>query len=671
MKFTRLPFSVRPMSRDKADTLLLLFSCSLVLALHVAHLPLWIPLLSMTLLVWRAWITFHGNRMPSNWLLVPLAFIAMALVLSVYKTIFNRDAGVAMLVLLVSFKLLEMRAKQDLFSVVFVSFFLILSHFFYSQSIFTATMTLIAVIALLTTQLSFQYTGLVPPLKQRLGLGLRILALALPLTLLLFFLFPRVKGPLWGVAQVQSMSQTGLSETMSPGNISNLAQSDDVAFRVKFIDPPPPKSKLYWRGIVLGTFDGRTWLPPQQRPNTDHNITLRTRSAALRHEVTLEPNGRRWLFALELPQAVPELANNPAGFSPDLQLLASNEITERVRYDVASFVDFDLQVNAPKEGLRHWLQLPREFNPNTQRFADDLRTQFQDDTALINATLQFFHNEKFSYTLQPPLLGQHTVDEFLFSTRAGFCEHYASSFVVLMRAAGIPARVITGYQGGEINPVDGFMSVRQSDAHAWAEVWLENRGWVRIDPTAAVSPDRIEKNLNAVIPRPILGGLMQLNIGENDLLSRARISWEAINNVWNQQVLNYTSEKQKKLLNSLGFQDADWRTLIGLLFALGSIVMAMIVYPLIKHRQKIDPLKRLYLSLCALMAQHGLPREQHEGPRSYAHRLSAYNSPLTSDKKIAVSQFLLLYESLQYGSVRDKSFSTQLHQLKSLLSQCR
>lgn len=668
-KIIPLPMQSRPMSRDKADTLLLMAACVLVLAPHVAHLPAWISITSAAILAWRGWVTFRGNRMPARMILLPVTVLTMAAVYWNFKTFFGRDSGVAMLVLLLVFKLLEMRAKRDLFVVIYVSFFLMLTNFFYSQSIFTAAMMVAAVFAILTTQLSFQYTGVVPSLKKRMRLAGLILGLALPLTAILFFLFPRIQGPLWGLPSDAFSGKSGLSDTMAPGNISNLALSDDIAFRVKFIDPPPPKSKLYWRGIVLGNYDGRTWTQLVQRGKP--LINLHTRGTLLRYQVTQEPNGRRWLFALELPIAAPEIPGKTAGFSHDMQLLTDTPISERIRYDVGSIIDFDLQADETPISLRKWLELPPSFNPNTLEFAVTLRRQFADDTQVINEVLKFFREKNFRYTLEPPPLGRNAVDDFLFSTQAGFCEHYASAFVVLMRALDIPARVVTGYQGGEINAVDGFMTVRQSDAHAWAEVWLENRGWVRFDPTAAVAPERIEQNLARVIPRTTLGGLINVDIGTNSLISRMRLNWDAATNSWNQLILNYNPDRQRNLLRTLGFDDPDWSTLIMLMLILGSAVMAAITIPLLMNRTRIDPVDALYAALCIQMAKRGMTRAKHEGPRAYGARLAADDSPLPPDKKAAVSRFIQTYEKVRYANVDQHSTSTIITQLKSLLSQCR
>lgn len=662
--------TTRPMSRAKADTLLLLFACGLILAPHALHLPLWITGICLTLMVWRGWITFRGNRMPPRWLLLPIAVLAMGGVYLTYRTFFGQEAGVAMLVLLLTFKLLEMHAGRDLFVVVFLSFFLLLTTFFYSQTIATALLTVATVITMLTAQLSFQYAEAIPALGKRLKLGATIFALAAPLTVVLFVLFPRIQGPLWGMPADANASRSGLSDNMSPGNISKLALSQEVAFRVKFTDPAPDNSKLYWRGIVLGEYDGRTWTKRPSRDQANQKIMWTPRGTPVRYQVTQEPNTRPWLFALELPEAAPLLQNNRTGITPDFQLISERPISARVRYDVTSYLDYDLQANQTRASLQEWLELPASYNPNTMMFAAELRKQTDDDLTAVNNVLKFFRQEKFSYTLQPPLLGRNGIDEFLFSTRAGFCEHYAGAFVVMMRAMDIPARVVTGYQGGQMNPVDGFMTVRQSDAHAWAEVWIANRGWIRVDPTAAVAPERINRSGATTNDLPF-GGLINMNVGANSWLSKIRFAWDATNNGWNQWVLNYTPDRQKSLLQSLGFGNIDWRTMTALMFAIGGVLTLLIALPLLANRRKIDPLDAAYIKLVKQMAQRGYPRDAHEGPRSYSVRLLASASKLTQEQKRAIKNFLIIYEAARYRPLEKSALPDVLSKLTSLLKKSR
>lgn len=682
---------MQTLPRDKSDTLLLLSACAMVLAPHFLHLSWWTSLICGGMLLWRTWITLRGQRLPPLWLLLPLAALTMAAVYVEYRTLLGRDAGVAMLALLLTFKLLEMRARRDLFVVLLLSFFLLLTGFFYSQTILSLLWMMATLLLILTAQLSFQYTGIVPPLKQRLRLGAMILAMALPLTLILFLLFPRIQGPLWGLPGDAHGGRTGLSDSMAPGNIAQLALSDDIAFRVNFIDAPPAPAKLYWRGAVLNDFDGRTWTqgrvgytavdtaPPIQTVTSPNQSPSRV--TTVRQQITMEANGQRWLFALETPESAPILEAIPVRMTTDHQIRAARAINERIRYDVISNLKPAPSDPISTSGMRQALALPNDFNPRTREFAADLRKKWPDDSALVNAVLSFFRHEKFSYTLEPPLLGKDSVDDFLFSSRAGFCEHYASSFVVLMRAAGIPARVVTGYQGGEINPVDGMMTVRQSDAHAWAEVWLPPRGWVRVDPTAAVAPERIETQLSNLLPRSFFGNLLGAAPGQanwwsglNHSAALLRANWEALGNGWSQWVLNYTPARQMGLMRWLGFDELDWRSLIILMLTIGTVAAGSVTLPLLLARHKSKPLDTIYASLCAQLARRGIARNKHEGPETYGRRLCASDSPLSPSAKIAVKRFMALYEALQYGAdygPDNKPPALLMTQLKLLLSQCR
>jgi len=637
-------------SRDKQDTLLLLASTVLVLLPHTAHLPAWVTLLCGATLVWRAALTLLGRRMPATLLLAPLAIVSMVGVLQTYGTVLGRDAGVAMLVLLVAFKMLEMHARRDLFVVVFLCFFLVLTNFFYSQSIGTAVLMLVSIAALLSTQLSFQLTGAVPKLATRLLMGVKILALAVPLAALGFVLFPRVEGPLWGLPDDAHAGRTGLSDTMAPGQMSNLAQSDDPAFRVRFDGPLPAQPQLYWRGPVLGAYDGRTWtrVTPRLRHGAQStSLSIAVRGKPLRYEVTLEPSNARWLFALEMPQALPQLSDGAASVSTELEIQAASAVRERVRYELASYVDFSLQAGPSLDNAYQWLLLPYGRNPRALAAGQQLRREFPDPVARVQAVLRQFASEGYVYTLEPPLLGQDAVDEFLYRTRAGFCEHYAGAFTVLMRAAGIPARVVTGYQGGELNPIDGYLTVRQSDAHAWSEVWLPQRGWVRVDPTAAVSPDRVRGSLARALPAPApfgfegLGRLMQPD--PDSMLAKVRYALGAANNGWNQWVLNYSPQRQQALLQNLQEGLFTWRSAALLAAACTLLLMA----GKFARQRRSDPVDRLYSSLCQRLGQLGLPRAPDEGPTAYAARIDA--AALAPEPKAAAGEFLRRYSAWRYG----------------------
>jgi transglutaminase-like putative cysteine protease len=662
----RLP----PLARDKADTLLLLASSLLVLAPHAAHLPAWVSLLCLATLGWRAAITLLGRRMPPSLLLMPVAGLAMVGVLHTYHTLLGRDAGVAMLVLLVAFKMLEMHARRDLYVVVFLCLFLALTNFFYSQSIGTALVMLVSVGALLATLISFQYTGAVPPLRARLLLGARMLAFAAPLAAALFVVFPRVQGPLWGMPS-DAAGHSGLSDKMAPGQLSHLAQSEDVAFRVRFAGRPPPQSELYWRGPVLGLFDGTTWTRVPARARGGHRrqqLALAVHGEPVRYEVTLEPSDTRWLFALEMPEQLPEISQNLSFVSAELEFTTAYPIEARVRYDLASYLRFNLQGTAREDGLDAWLQLPPGGNPQARAAGERLRGE-TDPAKRAAAVLRQFGREHYIYTLDPPLLGADSVDEFLYGTRAGFCEHFSGAFVFLMRAAGVPARVVTGYQGGELNPVDGYVTVRQSDAHAWAEVWLGRRGWVRVDPTAAVAPERVRRGLaQAIPPRPPfgiegLGRLMGLGGDGDSLLARLRFTLGAINNGWNQWVLNYTPERQHGLLDRLQSALLDWRN-AALLVLGGALLCALRLLRKLRGR---DPVDALYSALCKRLGELGLPRAPHEGPSAYAARIAG--AGLEPRQAAAAAEFLRRYSAWRYA--RNRPDAALAATLKRLLLQLR
>ena len=664
-----------PLSRDKADTMLLLASALLVLAPHAAHLPLWVSALCAVTLLWRALITLRGRRMPPSLVLLPIAAGAMIGVQFSYDTLLGKDAGVAMLVLLVAFKMLEMHARRDLYVVIFLCFFLVLTNFFYAQGIGTALLMVASVLLLLTAQMSFAFTGAVPPLRTRLGMAARTLAFAAPLAALLFVVFPRIQGPLWGMPGDSGSGKSGLSEQMAPGQMSNLALSEEPAFRVRFFGHAPDKAQLYWRGPVLDVFDGLTWSRGQGRVS-GRNLHLAVGEPAHDYEVTLEPSQSRWVFALEMAGELPEVPGHQVRLSSQFELTSDAPLDARLRYRASSHTDYALQRGEQLENAERWLLLPYGFNPRALAEGRALRRLSEPSERLL-AVLRHFRDEPFSYTLEPPLLGRHTVDEFMYGTRAGFCEHYAGAFVFLMRAAGVPARVVTGYQGGEINPLDGFMTVRQSDAHAWAEVWIAGRGWMRIDPTAAVAPERIQRGLGASVPRPAPFGIDALRgmnpfAGEGHAwLARLRDAVNAANNGWNQWVLNYTPERQRDVVQGLQDKLFGWPFAVLLTLACATLLIVRFL----RRRREIDPVDALYSTLCKRLGQAGLARAADESPSAYAARLALDSNAtvpagkLAPQARAAALEFLRRYSAWRYAPPNaDPRFTATL---KKLLSQVR
>jgi transglutaminase-like putative cysteine protease len=665
---------LRQLPRDKADTLLLLAAALMVLAPHFGHLPLWTSGAVCAILLWRAVLTWRGRRMPSFWILLPASLAAMAGVYASYRSLLGRDPGVAMLALLLAFKLLEMRARRDLFVVVFLGFFVLLTNFFYSQSIPTALFMVATLIVLLTALQTFQYTGAVPPLAQRLRTSGRIFLLAAPLAVLLFVAFPRIQGPLWGMPGDANSGRTGLSDSMAPGTLASLAQSDDVALRVRFIDPAPAQHLLYWRSIVLGDYDGRTWTRvPRRRGPQRQDIAVAMRGQPVRQEITMEASGQRWLSVLELAGPRVDMPGFRVRDSEEMEYFTANPVDRRARYTATSYPDYALQRDAEPQTLARWLELPAGFNPRTLALARQLRQSDPRATAaqLSDQVLAKFRRESFSYTLQPPLGARDLVDDFLFTSRAGFCEHYAGAYVVLMRAMGVPARVVTGYQGGERNPVDDYFTVRQSDAHAWAEIWTRDQGWRRVDPTAAVAPERIARNLARALPAPTgfgFGPLFALQNDPDSWLARVRFRYAALNNAWNQYILDYNPEKQRSFLAELAQLSTallTWRA------ALAAVAIAALLALRRRWRQRraVDPLEALYEAFSRRQARHGDGRQPHEGPAAYAARLRM--RPASAEQHAAADQFLLLYGTLKYGAPHTESRTASLATLKNLLVLCR
>jgi transglutaminase-like putative cysteine protease len=613
----------------------------LVIAPHAEHLPLWVSAVCVALLAWRAYITWSNNSLPAHWLLLTVTVACVLAIAITFHSLFGREVGVTLLVLLTAFKLLELRTPRDATVLIYLSCFIIITNFFYSQSIPTALFMLLSLLFIMATWLHLQTGSL--KLKPRLRIAGVLLLQAIPLSLIIFVLFPRVQGPLWGLPQ-DAYSSSGLSDTMAPGSMSKLSLSDAVAFRVTFNGKAPSRDQMYWRGPVLWDFDGTTW--KRGRNATLQRPVLADTSLPADYAVTLEPHNKRWLFVLDMPTQL----SIPADLAPDFQVLSRAPVHARIRYRALSFLSYRANLDEPPQQLQRALALPRGYNPQARQLAAEWRARSGNDLALVRTALAYFNQNGFTYTLEPPPLGFNSVDEFLFKTRKGFCEHYAGSFVFLMRAAGIPARVVTGYQGGEFNELGGYYVLRQYDAHAWAEVWLQDRGWVRIDPTAAVSPERIENGLNAALPGKV--DLPLLARTQSPILLSLRFNLDALTNQWNQWVLGYDTERQFAFLTRLGMEDITWQKLA--LNMLSGIALLVGIFALIMLRRlashHTDAVQALWLKACRKLEKAGLPRAPHEGAMDYADRIAAARPDLAAD----IYDIAARYASLRYGGESEK-----------------
>jgi protein-glutamine gamma-glutamyltransferase len=619
---------------------------------HGLHLPWWTVGLVAMLIAWRAYVGYAHTALPNRWLLLVTAVAATWGVFLTYRTIFGREAGVALLVVMLALKTLEMRTLRDAMLLIFLGYFLVITNLLYSQSIATAVYMLACTVFITATMISLNYAGGEPPFRIQLRAGALMLAQSVPLMLALFLLFPRVSGPLWGMPRDAFAGLTGLSDTMTPGSISKLVLSDAVAFRVAFESPLPRPRDLYWRGPLMWDFDGRTW-SVQYLLNTAPRIEAA--GVPVKYEVTMEPHNRRWMFALDLPAVVPP----GAIVSADYHLYALRPVHNRVRYEMTSLLNASFGGVEDQQILNRALRLPQRSNPRAQALGRSLREKHgANDIAIANELLGTFRGQDFNYTLEPPLLGEDPVDEFLFSTKAGFCEHYASAFAVVMRAARIPARIVTGYQGGDFSALGNYMIVRQADAHAWTEIWLKDRGWVRVDPTSAVSPLRVDTGISAAVPRN--ESLPLLSRADAELLRQMRLTWDYVANAWNQWVLGYTPERQRSLLSSVGVDNATWEKLAGILFFLAGVIVAMLTALAMRQlRARVqDPVKIAYLKFCDKLRRRGLPRAPTEGPVDYARRITAQRPELSP----AVDGITALYVALRYGAERSTAALLELQQ---------
>lgn len=552
----------------------------------------------------------------------------------------TQGAFVSLLSLFIFLKLLEIRERKDVITAVFIGYFLTLSFFLNSQSILSAAWLFLSSWMLTAVLVAFSHPGKAPRWDFPLRISGRLLLHALPVMALLFFLFPRIPGPLWGISS-GGAAVTGLSESMQPGDIRFLAQSEEVAFRVRFDGKTPPRRDLYWRGPVLHFFDGRAWKPGASRPApAPKRLHF---GPAILHEVVLEPHHKRRIFALEFPHAAPPGSR----LKRDGQLVAEQPITTPQRYIAASHLDYRLGTELGDWERQRNLQLPFLGAAKSREMAAGWQAAGLSPREIVDKALNRYREETFGYTLSPPLMTLDMVDQFLFEAKRGFCEHFAASFAVLMRAAGVPARVVTGYQGGEINRFneETYLIVRQADAHAWTEVWLDDAGWVRVDPTAAVAPDRVELGLAASLPgEALLPFMLKPEFG---WLKDALLLWDGVNHAWNQWVLGYDWRQQEELLSGLSSdffswrQNVTWLLLGGLLLAAGGLLL----YWQARERAQRDPARRLYDRFCARLAKAGVERRATEGPLDFARRASTARPDLAE----GIDSLTRLYIDLRYG----------------------
>lgn len=613
----------------------------LALAAHLGTLPVWIFVTVAVAGGLRLLLARRGRAAPPRGVRTGVAALAIALLFLQFHTFNGLTAGTALLALMAGLKLLETDTRRDIHIITLIIYFLSLAALLEATS-FWLFAYLIGVCWLSTaTLLRLTATAPLPDWRRCLRYAGRIMSQALPLALVFWVFFPRLAAPMWHLPEDPHRAGSGLSDTMSPGDIDQLALSDEVAFRVHFAAATPPPQELYWRGPVMHDFDGRTWrrayfaaqkVPPLQPQGPLYSYTL-----------SMEPHQHNWIFTLDWPA---RWALADAYLTSDYTLVQRVPVSHPIDVDATSYTR--VQSTEPLSPLlrRRDTRSSPNRNPRTLELAQTLRRDHPDDTEYVRAVLAMFTQQPFYYTLTPPRLADNSVDAFLFDTKRGFCEHYASAFAVLMRAAGIPAHVVTGYQGGTFNRFADYWIVRQSDAHAWDEVWIEGRGWVRIDPTSAVAPNRVEQAADeALNADAALVTRWQRRI---PWLADTRLRLDALRQLWRERILFFDPDSQQKLLVLLRIPEPDGQKLVLVLTAALTLVLCWLTWVV---RREVVPTRkelliRTYSRLCAKLAAAGVPRLAHEGAEAYAGRVAE----LRPDLAPAVTALCRQYSTLRYAA---------------------
>jgi len=661
---TLLQQDLPALPRDTRDTLFLLAVIAVVTLPLAMHMPRWSAAFVVATLLWRARLAWRALPLPGRAPLVVAMLLALGMTWAEHGTIAGRTPGVTLVMLLLALKTLEVRARRDALVVFFLGFFVLLANFFYAQSIALTLVLVLGLLGLLTALINAHMHVGYPPLRQSARAALRLMLWGAPVMAALFVLFPRV-APLWGMPADELTGRTGLTDSMRVGSVANLALDSGIALRLRFDTPggqPPPANTLYFRGPVLSLFDGSEWHADPVSANWEQPL-LQVGGEAVRYQMLIEPSQGRWLTLLDATPAAPVLPPHMgrARMSAQLQWMSWRPITDTLRLEVESYPQFRYGPLTPVRSLQRHTRLPPGSNPRTQALAAQLLAQVQplEPTAragaLVRAALERLRSGNYSYTLEPEVVDQnHSADDFWFDSQEGFCEHIASAFVVLLRAAGVPARIVLGYQGGERNPVDGYWTVRHSDAHAWAEVWLHGQGWVRVDPTGAVAPGRVGQFQRLQTPRGAVADVVGGLFGDN-WLQTLRALHEALDNGWKQWVLNYTQTSQTDLLRALGWRSSpSWVDLLRLL-GLGAAAVAVLWLLRVAQRaRQRDPWLRLMERARAQLHRLGIAAEASATPRTLAARVRTHcaaNAPAHAREQAqALCRWLLHMEQHRYAS---------------------
>ncbi|PPC91569.1 MAG: transglutaminase [Methylobacter sp.] len=634
---------------SKSHLLFILSAIGLIVLPHVKHIPASVFGFFYVLLGWRFIAVWQTRWLPNRAVVLVLSIAGIAILYRQNLGILGQDAGTNLFITALGLKLFEIKAQRDLYLIVFLAFIVASSQFLYEQNVLMAVYILLVCTLLLATLVTVNSYR--TQTRQALKTAATLILQALPMAIVLFILFPRLEAPQWLVLEEDHKALSGLSEVLEPGSITNLGLSDQLVFRAKFTGNIPPPAERYWRGPVLYYTDGKHWSQPDaQRLQKPPQLT----GEPYRYTLLMEPQSKNWVFGLDMPGTV----QSPLMQQANYQLITGDNPEKRSEYHLIAYPNYNTgELGEPLQ--QETLRLPGEPAHRIRELVEQLHGFDGPPQAFIDRLLNYFRQEEFHYTLTPPLIEHNPIETFLFETRHGFCSHYAAAFTYLMRVAHIPARIVTGYQGGELNAVGSFLEIRQANAHAWAEVWLQGQGWVRVDPTAAIAPERIEHGIN--IDQQAVSGALSFaaqTVRPGTALSwlkHARQTWDNLDYNWQRWVINYDNSNQSQLLSSLGINDI--KTLVyWLLTSIGSFTALLSLFLLRKTRSQPDPSRLLYQRFCRKIARHGLTRHPSEGALAFAGRINS----LLPARAAEVNRITHLYLKLRYGQHARKTDFEQL-----------
>jgi transglutaminase-like putative cysteine protease len=629
----------------------LLVAQALVIVPFALHVPIALIVLWLACTFWRIQIFRMRVRTPGTWVKCGLLVGTAGGIFLARGSLVGLDAGAALLIAAFILKMLEMQTRRDALVLIFLGFFCVVVGYLFEDDLLWGLFTLLPVSTLLAALIGLQQSNLASRPAGTLKLAVKLLLQAVPLMLLLFLFFPRLE-PLWSLPQPSNKALTGLSDNMAPGDIAELTKSAALVMRASFEGPVPPRDKQYWRGLTLDQFDGRRW-SQSSRAQVPTAPEWKKQGEELDYSVVMEPSGKPWLMALDV--AEPQLPG--ARQMSDFRWQRRRPIEQSVLYDVKSWPDAVRETLLSDGARSQYLQLPSKGNPQSREWAADLQRRYPRADALVDAMLSYFTAQSYHYTLKPPTLGPNSIDDFLFTSRQGFCAHYAGAMTFVLRAAGIPARVVAGYQGGELNPDGNYISVRQFDAHAWVEYWQPGIGWRSVDPTAAVAPTRIEQGLEKTLSEDeeflADSPMSVLRYRNVSWLNSMRLSWDNLNYGWQRWVLGYQGQQQLQVLGRW-FSGFDAPVFAGGGLAILTLLALWLLKP---WQRESDSQLRLFNRFERLLARHGLNRQQGEGAQAFSRRAEQQ----FPNHAQAIQAFADEFEALRYGTSAGSTSQLRRH----------